>query len=197
MGRISVVGYATIMDPENARRLGLAGTPDIVWINEYQRFFGFPDYNLAGKSLEDVFDEGGNLTVRDIGATTIVPSSSHRHNAVIYNDVPEAVLCDLDRIEGESHLDRVQLDRRLVRYFQNNSEWRDDDTSLFVYIVKDQIEVLGRGILTLVRGDVNPNAGYLAKCRAAASVQGSDFRAAYEDTTFLADRKTTLRESGP
>ena len=48
----------------------------------------------------------------------------------------------------------------------------------------------------MLRTDVTPHAGYLAKCRAAASMQGDAFRAAFEDTTFLADRLTSLRYSG-
>ena len=66
MGNVSIVGYATIMDPEIAGKFGLTGVPDLVWINGHQRFFGFPDCNLAGKTIDEVFDAKGELIVTDI-----------------------------------------------------------------------------------------------------------------------------------
>lgn len=196
MGDVSIIGYATIMDPENARRIGLEGTPDIVWINGHQRFFGFPDYNLEGKKLDEIFGADGRLIISNIGATTVQPSEAHRYSAVIYNKVPEEVVAELDRIEGDSHLVRLALEHRVIRNLSDDSSWKNRDNPVFVYVAKKEIVVPERGTLQMLRTDVTPHAGYLVKCRAAASVQGEAFRAAYEDTTFLADRLTSLRESG-
>lgn|SRR3989338_1137462 len=196
MDKVSIIGYATIMDPENARKIGLERTPDAVWINSYQRFFGFPDSNLEGRTANQVFDTNGVLLLSSIGATTVQPSEIHRFNAVIYNQVPGNILAELDRIEESSHLVRLSLGHEAIRFFRNDSQWYNEDNPVFVYVAKKEIIVPGRGTLQMLRTDITPHAGYLAKCRAAASVQGDAFRAAYEDTTFLADRARSLRNSG-
>ena len=195
MSTVSIVGYATIMDPENAKKIGLEGTPDVVWINGHQRFFGFPDYNLEGKTLDEVFDADGRLLISNIGATTVQPRDAHKYSAVIYNGVPRGVVAELDRIEGDSHLVRLALEHGVIRNFRDDSSWDNGDNPVFVYVAEKQLVLPERGTLQMLRTDVTPHVGYLAKCRAAASVHGDAFRTAYEDTTFLADRVISLRES--
>ena len=195
MVNIAIVGYATIMDPDNARKIGLEGTSDLVWINECQRFFGFPDYNLERKTLDQVFDSQGKLLISNIGATTIQPNKDNRFNSVIYNGVSEGVLDELDRIEGDSHLMRLALYDESIRNFGDNSPWNGGESLVYIYAAEKQIVVPNKGTFKMLRTDVTPHTGYLERCRAAASVQGNEFREAYEDTTFLADRTTTLRES--
>ena len=77
MSKVSIIGYATIMDPDNAIEIDLKGTPDVVWVKGYQRFFGFPDCNLADRTIEEIFDTNGNLIITNIGATTVYQSKSH------------------------------------------------------------------------------------------------------------------------
>lgn len=192
MSNISIVGYATIMDPENARKIGLEGTPDVVWINDHQRFFGFPDYNLEGKTLNEIFDADGKLAIPNIGATTVQPSEAHKYNAVVYNNISGNVVAELDRIEGDSHLVRLPLNHNVITTFEDNRSWDNGGNPVFVYVAEQEIRTPEGRVLQMLRDDVNPHAAYLSKCRAAADVQGERFRRGYEETTFLSDRVTSL-----
>jgi hypothetical protein len=182
----SIIGYATIMDPKNAENIGLPGVPDPVWVGGHQRFFGFPDPSLDGKTLDDVFGEDGALLVPSIGATTVAQNITESFNAVIYRDVSDRALCALDAIEANSNLGRESLDPTFIRVFGKEYAWNPLGSPVFIYVASHE----------LVRSDVIPHAGYLQRCRDAADAQGYAFRKVYEETTYLADKKTSLSQSG-
>ncbi|GEM_PF-4633692 len=188
-----VVGYATIMDQANARTLGVSSQPELVTVTGMQRWFGFPE--LAGRTLEDVFDADGVLRERyhDLASTTIAASPSHSFNAVVFGDVSPGVLDRLDRAEAASYLDRISIPPEHIRRFKDGSQWEPrDDAPVWAYAARSHIVMPGRGNVRLVRQDVAPSDAYLRRCMAAANVHGSDFLDQYKRTTYLADRQTPI-----
>lgn len=188
-----VLGYATIMDQHNAKKLGLFSRPELVTVDGMQRWFGFPD--LAGRTLEDIFDAEGVLRekYRDIASTTIGQSHPHSFNAVVFSDVSRDVLGKLDRAEAASYLDRISIPPEHIRRFKDGSQWGPrDDAHVYAYAARSHIDVPRRGSVRLVRQDVTYNETYLRRCMAAARVHGSDFLDRFMMTTYLADRQTSI-----
>ncbi len=188
-----VVGYATIMDQANARKLGLASQPELVTVTGMQRWFGFPD--LAGRTLEDVFDTEGVLQeqYRDLASTTIAASPSHSFNAVVFGNVSRDVLDRLDCAEAESYLDRISIPPEYIKRFRDESPWGPrENAPVWAYAARSHITVPRRGSVRLVRQDVTYNNAYLRRCMAAAKVHGGDFLSRYMVTTYLADRQTPI-----
>lgn len=196
---VSLLGYATLMDPANAVRSGITSRPVLVMVNGSQRWFGFPD--LANRSIDDVFhvhpEPGvGDLRVRDIGATTLRGDARHSFNGVVYTDVPDGVLAELDREEAKSHLERIPLyySQNSLTGFFSGSDWQAPrDGVVYTYVARERIET-PRGTVQLVRQDVLPDPRYLENCRRAARVHGDLFGDTYDRTTFLADQRTTIAD---
>ena len=147
---------------------------------------------LIGKTFEEVFDGKGKLFFEGIGASTVWSQRGMRYNAVIYSGISEETLTAIDRIEGESNLERFSLGQKGITTFKDDKAWHHADAEVFFYAAFDFVEIGGQRI-DLINGDVNPNPDYLATCRNAAWKHGKAFWEAYQDTTFLADRKTPLR----
>jgi len=195
MSNASIIGYATIMDGNNAGKLGTE--PERIYIHGFQKFFGFPDASLVGETLEDVLDERGELLPEhlQIGATTVEKSSDHMFNAVIYRNVPESILAELDQEEAKAHLRRVAIPSDHIINYEDGRPWQTDGNAVCMYVVEPQVTVPGIGTVSLIKDNVQPHPTYLQRCREAAHSQGDDFLAAFNLTTYLSDRRTTLDQS--
>ena len=196
MSNVSIIGYATIMDPSKSDSLG--SDPDQVWIKGHQRFFGLPDPSLIGRSLEEVLDSQGIVHpefLDTLGATTVVEDPNRRFNAVLYRNVPEEVKEKIDADESEARLYPIEVDPLKVADFVDDSQWRHDGNCIFMYVAMRVVRMERVGLIRLTQKTIKPNPDYLQRCRDAAQVQGADFLREYNETTFLADRSTSLAES--
>lgn len=189
---VSVIGYATFVNPALVAEKGVKGPYDLVRVLG-QRFFGAADPSLAGRTLEDVLDASGRLTVRDIGAMTVDPDCTGRYyNAVAYNEVTEDALAELERIEVTANFHRRQIDRMKITTFPDGERWDNGGEPVYIYVAKPSIEVPGLGVVRIVRSNVKPNPAYLQRCLDAAAVHGPRFLREYVTTTFLANRLTPV-----
>ena len=179
MGLVSLLTYATFMDPRIAMQYNLLG-PNLVWANGWQRFFGMKD---ATSDINTVFKTG---EIPHIAMPVVIPSENYRFNGVIYRGIDEAVLNYIDAFEKGSNLFSAEVDPALVTLFGDNTPWQSGGSGLFMYTTKPDF----------LTENINPSIAALYNSREAARVHGDEFRRAYEETTFLADRITKLEGCG-
>jgi len=123
---------------------------------------------------------------------TIEPSESHHFVATLYRGVPKKDMAVHDEREKSSHrFSKLSIQPRYLSRFDRGNFIGGE---VYAYHA-DPVTYVEERLFRIVRDDILPDASHLERCRKAASVHGEDVARAFEETTFLADRKTPLNRS--
>ncbi len=197
MQRLNLLTYGSLINRESFKKL----VPDfgeyviiLGWLNGHMRFLGAANPGVV--PFEQMFDEQGNLLVKEVGTATIERSKDKdRCNVVIYTNIPEEKIRLLDEALKKINLDRTPMDDFFIKYY--HGEQFNSNLPTVTYVARLYGMAHGNPVPT-VRDDILPNLEYLQKLRSSAqfynSVSDGRFAEDLDSTTYLPDKRTTVAE---
>jgi hypothetical protein len=210
MRTVNLVSYGPWMNPEAvAGVLGetVSKSYELVVVNGGKRFFGVPKCSLSRGERFEVFDSDGGLKKVDVGVATVdlQAYSKSRFNAVVYKNVPQNLYDMLVTQERDSNFFPTSVPsyrRHVIVNFVDSQPWYKgnwEESGTYVFRALPWLTVKASEFMEtrvrFLRKDVKPEPKYLKEIRKAARIHGSAFEKAFLDTTFLADRETTLGDA--
>jgi len=193
---VTICGYGSLLSETSARRT----TPSIknfrkAKIKGYKRVF-----NIVAISL--IISGQSNLETKEVAAVCAVPSSDHFLFVTLF-DIPFEELNSLH--EREHRFNIIEVDAEEIDLITNTIriskalmcvEMTDEEyKNVKCKSEEEYFERVGKHYSgKLWREDVLPNRKYLKFNLESAKKLGQDYYDNYLDTSFLADKKTTIRE---